>query len=493
LGGAGTVFHLFHIERHSDVSLQTQIKQQLVAAIIEGYIPANERLPPSRILARQLDVARNTIVHCYDSLKDEGYLVSRERSGYFINPVALEGRVQPPKPFEPQPSNRPDWFKRLKYRPSRQDNISKPSNWQDYPYPFIYGQIDNSLFPIHSWRECSRDATTVSAIRGWTGDYIDRDDPLLVEQIRTRLLPRRGVRVGTDNILVTVGAQHGLYLIAQLLFDSRTVIGLENPGYVDIRNIASLNHAPIESLSLDSDGLIVAENLDRCDYVYVTPSHQSPTTVTMPIDRRYELLRRASDADLIVIEDDYDSELAFSGRPVPALKSLDYDDRVIYIGSLSKTLAPGLRIGYLVGSSDLVKELRAIRRLMLRHPAVNNQRAAALFLERGHHDSLVRSLVRVYQERAHVLQSALSHYMPAARHTPVGGGSSCWIKAPEGLQARALQRLALDSGVLLEPGDIHFLPPNCPVNYFRLGFSSIATERIQPGIRTLAGIFNNMA
>ncbi|HEX9660221.1 MAG TPA: PLP-dependent aminotransferase family protein, partial [Rhodothermales bacterium] len=279
----------------------------------------------------------------------------------------------------------------------------------------------------------------------------------------------------------------------QLLFDSRTVIGLENPGYVDIRNIASLNHAPIESLSLDSDGLIVAENLDRCDYVYVTPSHQSPTTVTMPIDRRYELLRRASDADLIVIEDDYDSELAFSGRPVPALKSLDYDDRVIYIGSLSKTLAPGLRIGYLVGSSDLVKELRAIRRLMLRHPAVNNQRAAALFLERGHHDSLVRSLVRVYQERAHVLQSALSHYMPAARHTPVGGGSSCWIKAPEGLQARALQRLALDSGVLLEPGDIHFLPPNCPVNYFRLGFSSIATERIQPGIRTLAGIFNNMA
>ena len=180
------------------------------------------------------------------------------------------------------------------------------------------------------------------------------------------MLPRRGVWADPDQILITVGAQQGLYMIVKLLLKADDVLGLEDPGYVDMRNIATLNPTNIRALPVDDEGLIISKSIDDCDYIYVTPSHQSPTTVTMPLERRYQLLERASKADIVIIEDDYESEIAYSIKPTPALKSLDQNDRVLYVGSLSKTLAPGLRVGYVVGPTEIIKELRALRRLILR-------------------------------------------------------------------------------------------------------------------------------
>ncbi|WP_116474392.1 MocR-like pyridoxine biosynthesis transcription factor PdxR [Zobellella maritima] len=484
---------LFHLSTEKTTSLQQQLREQIAAAILNGNIPLDSPLPSSRKLAKQLSIARNTVVLAYEHLLDDGYLIARERSGYFVNPEILSRKVELPltEPSEPT-GHMPEWQQIFKIHPSNQHNITKPKDWQKYPYPFIYGQFDPGLFPSNNWRECCRDAVSVPAIRDWASDRFDNDDPLLIEQIRTRLLPRRGVWASADQILVTVGAQQALYMLARLLLDKDSIIGIEDPGYVDICNIAAMNPAQVRPLPLDEQGLIVDDRLNECDAIYTTPSHQCPTTVTMPLERRYQLLEKANQHNILLIEDDYESESNFKTNPIPALKSLDKNDRVIYVGSLSKTLAPGLRLGYLVGPVELIREARALRRLILRHPAANNQRSVALFLERGYHDALIMNIARAYEERWQEMAEALNEYLPSSSRQPTFGGSCYWVRGPEGLDSRLLRKEAADRGILIEPGDIHFHGEQVPLNYFRLGYSSIPANKIRPGIKALVELINDM-
>ena len=487
---------LFRLDRNAGHSLQKQIMEQIASAIIGGHIPVDRPLPSSRSLAGDLKVGRNTVILAYERLLSDGYLISRERSGYFVNPEILGGAAVNPysnanEANEPS-AHRPDWPSRFQLFPSEQHNIRKPQDWRKYPYPFIYGQIGDDLFPLNHWRECCRDGVSVRAVRDWSADSLDSDDPLLIEQIRSRLLPRRGVRANPEQILVTVGAQQALYLIAQLMLDAGRCIGLEEPGYVDVRNISRLGRAEVKSLAIDADGLIVSDELRDCDYIYVTPSHQSPTTVTMPLDRREQLLEIAADADIVLIEDDYESEFNFQSNPLPSLKSLDKHDRVIYVGSLSKTISPGLRMGYMVGPEELIRELRSLRRLMVRHPAANNQHSVALFLARGYQESLVRTLRKTYAERSQIMAKALTTHMSDLLESVSAGGSSCWIQGPGNLDTEQLAARALDCGIIIEPGTIHFQQIDPPRQYFRLGFSAIRTDQIEPGIKRLASLLHGM-
>jgi len=309
---------LFHLRRESKVPLQTQLREHLVSAILHGQLPAGSPLPSSRRLADTLDVARNTVALAYQVLVADGFLVAQERRGYYVNGDILAGRV-PRDAAEPPRASAPDWQRRFRVRPTAQRNVVKPGDWQRFRYPFIYGQIDPTLFPLGDWRECSRQALSVEAVRDWSTDRFTDDDALLVEQIRTRLLPRRGVRAAADEILVTVGAQHGPYLLATLLARPETTIGLEDPGYADARNIFALKTERLRALAVDADGLVVDDRLAGCDYVYVTPSHQMPTTANLPTARRETLLAHAARADYVVIEDDYESEINHVGPPHPAL------------------------------------------------------------------------------------------------------------------------------------------------------------------------------
>ena len=477
---------LFHLTPDSGTGLQAQLREMVVHAILGGQIPPGAPLPSCRSLASRLGIARNTVVLAYQHLVDEGYLVSRERSGYFVADDIMAGRVNVAPTLHSGAIFGPDWGARLRFNPSTQRNVSRPTDWQRFHYPFIYGQFDQALFPVADWRECAHRALSVAAIKRWASDRVDRDDPELVEQIRTRVLPRRGVWAAADQILVTVGAQHALYLLAQLLVDTRTTVGIEDPGYPDARNIYAIQTRRLVPLALDEQGLIPGPGLDDCDYVYVTPSHQHPTTVTMSIARRRELLTRAVDADFVIIEDDYEAETNYVGEATPALKSLDQSERVIYVGSLSKTLAPGLRLGFMVAPADLISEARALRRLMLRHPPANNQRAVALFLSLGHHDSLVRRLSHAYKERWQALGEALATELPESARVPTFGGTAYWVEGPTSLDARELAVGAAEQGILIEPGDVHFADPDGPRNFFRLGFSSIPVDRIRPGINALA-------
>lgn len=481
---------LIQLSFHSKVGLQAQIREMLVAAILDGHIPVGVALPSTRVLASQLGVARNTVALAYELLVHEGYLVTKSRSGHYVNPEIVAGRVALPRaPAVGEAPSRANWAKRLKGELASQRNIVKPRDWQRYPYPFIYGQFDPALLPIPGWRECSLQATSVSEMRGWAGDLVDRDDALLIEQIQTRLLMRRGVFATRDEILVTVGAQHALFLLATLLVDAKTTVGVENPGYADVRNIFASRTGNVVPLPLDEHGLALTPALDTCDYVYVTPSHQCPTNVTMPLARREALLDWARTNDRIVIEDDYEIELGLEGRAHPALTSLDRSSHVVYVSSLSKTMAPGIRSGFIVGHRDLIRELRALRRLMVRHPAANNQRSVGLFLAMGHHDALLRRLRQAYAERAQRVVLALQAHLPDVRFTTVAGASSFWLRFPEDVDTRDLAEAAARRGVLIEPGDVFFADiggRSVPRNYARLGFASIDTARIDPGIATLA-------
>jgi GntR family transcriptional regulator/MocR family aminotransferase len=486
---------LLVLDPHSDVSLQIQLRQQIADAIMRGVFPEHEPLPSSRKLSKQLNVARNTVVLAYEHLQDDGYLVAKERRGYFVNPEVLKGRadIEIPVVGAAMPSGfEPEWSKVIKSRQSDQRNISKPKNWQNYEYPFIYGQIDTDLFPTANWRECCRDSISDSDIRDWASDQLVLDDPMLVREIRTRILPRRGIWVDEDQIMITVGTQQGLYILSRLLLDHNSVMGVEDPGYTDMRNIAKLNRATVLPLAVDENGLIVDEKLSACDCVYVTPSHQSPTTVTLPLTRRHELLNLAAKENFVIIEDDYEAETSFTSEHIPALKSLDTDGRVIYAGSFSKILAPGLRLGYIVASKEVIKEAKALRRLMVRHPSANNQRSVALFISRGYYDALAAKLHKAYKKRWQLMANALEQHLPSTSTPPTFGGSSYWVEGPSNLNDQELQFLAEQHSLILEPGNIHFAGEERPSNYFRLGYSSIKSEKIEPGILLLSTLVDQL-
>jgi GntR family transcriptional regulator/MocR family aminotransferase len=480
---------LFRLDPDGPLTIQAQLRAAIVAAIADGHLAPGGSLPSSRELATRLRIARNTVVIVYQQLAEDGYLVARVRRGYFVNPAIARARPAADLAQPDARSPQPDWSPRLRLRPSTQRNISKVADWQQYEYPFIYGQFDASLFPTAEWRASCQAVLAGADALDWAQDLFTRDDPCLIEQVRDKVLPLRGVWATTEEIIITIGAQQALYLLADLLFGPSTVVGVENPGYPDARNIFSLRTQRLRPLALDGQGLVVDDALRGCRYVYATPSHQSPTTVTMPVDRRIALLRRAESDDFLVIEDDYENEASFSGLPNPALKSLDRSGRVIYVGSLSKSLAPGLRLGYVVAAPSLIAELRALRRLMVRHPTAFIQRSFAHFLALGHYDVLNRRLVAAHRERAAVLAAALAEFAPTLKPVAVAGGSAFWIEGPPWLDAQRLAEDARTERVLLEPGDVHFIGDRPPRNFFRLGYGSIPASRVREGVRRVAAVF----
>lgn len=487
-------YQLFKLNPDIPQSLQAQLRQALVKAILDNRIPVDAALPSSRELSRQLGIARNTVVLAYQHLIDENYLLAHERRGYFVNPEILDGRVESTKPkhLPTEADNASAQGPEVTVDLLSQRNIHRPLDWQRYPYPFIYGQVDSSLFPVNDWREACRLSLRVGAISQWTRDRVDSDDELLVEQIHTRVLPRRGVWADRDEILITTGAQNALFLIAQLLLDKDSVVGMEDPCYVDARNIFGLFGGKRATFPVGENGVQTDERFASCKLMYVTPSHQCPTTTTMPLTARQQLLDDATEHDVVIVEDDYESELNFVGKPTPALKSLDSKHRVIYVGSLSKTLAPGLRVGFMVGPPGFIKKARALRRLMYRHPPTNNQRTVGHFLALGHHDSALLRLSQAFRKRWETMDKALAAHAPLSAKAPAFGGSSFWVRLPEHISATKLEERAAAAGIVLNAGDNYFADRNGPKNYCRLGFSSIPEERIEAGIAKLSGIIAEM-
>ncbi|TBV04771.1 PLP-dependent aminotransferase family protein [Stutzerimonas kirkiae] len=496
--------HFFHLDFDQRRGLQEQLRESLVSAILAGGFPADEPLPSCRKLSQQLSVSRNTVALVYESLLDSGYLISRPRSGYYLHPdySAVDPEEAPPR-LAPcldigradgdGAVNAPSWCDRYKLAVGIRHGLLRPGNWRDYRYPFIYGQPIDSLFPLERWREVSRNSLRNDRDHGWLRDGFDQDDPALIEQLRTRVLPKRGIWARPDEILLTLGSQNALYLLAALLMNGDVRVGMENPGFRDALNVFELREAEVHLQEVDDQGMLVDPRLEGCDYLYVTPGHQVPTGVSMSAPRRQALLAQIRQHDQVLIEDDYDAELNFDSHPQPALKASDNSGRVIYMSSLSKAFAPGLRMGYLVADAELVGELRALRRLMYRHPPMNNQRMLAEFLAQGHYDAHLRRFREEHWRRRELLEQVMHSHLGDCRHLGSVGTGAFWLAAPEGVDTQRLAWAAAQRSVLIEPGAQFFFDARPARNFFRLGFHAIEAERIQPGIRELAQVLERQA
>ena len=472
---------MFRDLSRSGAALPAQIRHSLVAAIKQGHLSAGRRLPSSRRLAGMLGISRNTVSAAYERMVQDGVLSSHERSGVFVA-AAGTVRTAPPSPAAES------WQPRFAVHVSALHHISKPRDWQSYSYPFLFGQFDPGLFPIQAWRESAAAASSASNVNDWAGDLIDDDDPELVAQLRTLVLPRRGIWAAPDEVMITIGAQQALYLAIRLLVGPGMGVAIEEPGYPDARHMVRLAGGRLHLLAVDRSGAVPDAGLVSCSVVLLTPGHHCPTTAAMPPERRRAMMTAVRAHGLTVIEDDYDADLFQEGAVLPPLKGGDAEGRVVYIGSLSKALAPGLRLGYVAAAAPIIRELRVLRRIMLRHPPSNNQRAMAMFISLGHYRAHLRRLAQTLAARAAVMDRLLPVHMAGFRWRRGPGAASYWVAGPAGFDARVAAAAAAAQGVLIEPGDVFFDDAERGRICFRLGFSSIRTERIEEGLARLGRV-----
>ncbi|PSL18678.1 PLP-dependent aminotransferase family protein [Shimia abyssi] len=477
----------FFLSPESQGTLQAQIQQMIAEGILSGRFRKGEKLPSSRRLAAHLGVSRITVTLAYTELLANDYLTSRGRSGYFVS----DNAPVPPDFTPPEKGEETvDWSRAIGRRFTGGNTLEKPHDWASYRYPFVYGQTDPALFDHSNWRLCALQALGQKDFTALTADYFDQDDPRLVEFIARNTLPRRGIIARPEEILITLGAQNALWIAAQILLTQRRVAAIENPCYYALRDILNQSRCHVAPVDVDKNGMRPGQIPGEADVIFATPSHQCPTTATMPMARRKALLKRARAIDALIVEDDYEFEMSFLDAPTPALKSLDTDGRVIYVGSFSKSLFPGLRLGYLVGSESFIREARALRASVLRHPPGHIQRTAAYFLSLGHYDALIRRIRKALSERRAVMQTAIDENGLRVAGTGVFGGSSFWMQAPDQFDTVETAKHLQSQGVLIEPGHQFFQGPDRPTHFYRLGYSSIAASRIGDGIAKIAQAFD---
>ncbi|HHL22399.1 MAG TPA: PLP-dependent aminotransferase family protein [Aliiroseovarius sp.] len=478
---------IFFLDHDGEGTLQARIQQMVAEAILSGRLRRGEKLPSTRRLAAHLGVSRITVTLAYTELVANDFLTSRGRSGYFVSPNAPEPPVFSESRTQADTMN---WPRVIARRFSGGGTPRKPVDWRAYAYPFTYGQPDERLFDYNSWRLCAMKALGRREQAPVIRDWYDRDDPDLVDFVARHILPRRGITAGPAEILITLGAQNALWLAAQVLLDPTRRAAFEEPGYYSLRDILAQSGCRMAPVAVDRNGMQPDLVPDGTDVIFTTPSHQFPTSATMPLARRKALLRRASRLNAVIVEDDYEFEMSFLRPASPALKSLDREGRVLYVGSFSKSLFPGLRLGYLVGSPAVLGEARALRSAVLRHPPGLTQRITAHYLSLGYYDAMISRMKRAFEHRRQVMDQAISDHGLTIAGRGVYGGSSFWMRAPDGVDMGQVGDALARQEVLIEPGAPFFARSDPPLNFYRLAYSSIPADRIATGIARIAAAIN---
>ncbi|WP_374528300.1 PLP-dependent aminotransferase family protein [Novosphingobium sp.] len=483
------VLRPFSLDKSNGLCLQDQVRRGIINLVLARTWPFGYKLPSSRALAELLGVSRNTVSLAYQRLVADGYLSAVPRSGLFVAMDLNAGLISPGLVAGGEVVRRETdsfWADRL----GRGGELTRSPDWRRFAYPLVDSGFDSGLFPAEDWRE----ATTLSLKRGqiisWAG--LSDDDPVLIDEIRNKVLPRRGIYAQPDEILLTLGAQQARALCMDLLCRDGARVAVEEPGQPEIRVLAKRLGATLLPMQVDSEGLVPNERLRSCDVLVVTPSHQLPTGATLAANRRTALMEMLPGSSLVIVEDDFESETNYLDEPQPALRSFEHGGRVIYIASLNKLLDPNICLGFIVADAPVIARLRELRRLGGPPPPVNNQRAAAQFLALGHYDRMMRRLAREFHERMLSLRDALNHYMPrVVEIEPPRGGTTLWVRGPAGLDIEALAELAHERGVLFERVEPYYAG-TVPAGLFRLGVSCIAKDRIRDGISELASALSEL-
>ncbi|WP_295797263.1 PLP-dependent aminotransferase family protein [uncultured Microbulbifer sp.] len=477
---------LIVLDPAAEKSLQQQIREKLIQGILSGSIPAGHKMPSSRGMAEQLSVARNTVVLAYQQLVDDGFLVTRERSGFYVSEtVSQQGVVSHGVGELPRSGDDDRNFWRKHCNPvsvSRRALQARPANWLQYPYPFVSNEYDPRLYPGSEWRECTRDIFTAREVAQWATLGNNDDDRNLVEQICTRLLPRRGIYVEPGQILLTSGLEQACYLLGELLLGPGRKLGLVQPVAGETGEIFRRTGVQFLPLSQDADGPLLDERFRSASCLYLQPNVHNPTAVTTSLERRRQLLKQVAEQKAVVIENDCDHDFCYHGSPLPPLKSMEGGSPVIYLYQFPKIIDPGMQLAFVVAPKPVVQRLRALRyTLRERAPAVN-QRLLAKFIASGHLDAALFKITQQLRERWSALGEALMYHLPKLKVRRASCGTACWLELPENIDAAQLQVSAEQNGLLLEA-----VKDGSAV---RLGFSAIDADRIEPGVKVLARLIN---
>ncbi|MEM9556195.1 MAG: PLP-dependent aminotransferase family protein [Acidobacteriota bacterium] len=409
---AGPVFQGFELDPAASMPLHRQLHGLLRDALLSGALPAGSRLPSTRALAADLGLSRNTVTTAFDHLHDEGLIESRIGDGTYasrlLGAAAGPHRATRPKPEvtpDDPPDDRDDPSARSVSRRGRTIARSVLGRDPQRPLPFALGVPALDAFPLRTWRRI-----LTRRARSMTATDLAHGPPAGDERLRgliaRHLATARGVRCSAEQVLILPSAQLGLDLAGRVLLDPGDAVWIENPGYLGARGAFRAAGARLVPVPVDDDGLRVddAWRLDAsARLAYVTPSHQFPLGASMSLERRLQLLAWAEEDQAWIVEDDYDSEYRYDGKPAQALQGLDRADRVLYLGTFSKVVFPALRLAYLVVPERLIELFRAARFLLDGHVAPSTQAAVADFMEGGHMVAHLRRMRTLYRTRRDVL------------------------------------------------------------------------------------------
>jgi len=461
-----------HISLAGSGSLAVKVYRQLREAILDGRLRAGEALPATRELARRLSVSRNTVMSAYESLVAEGLVTGHVGAGTFVNaaPQMLGRRAPLGKVLKPR-----EIWRSLEREVAPQ---------VDPEFDFRIGVPDPKLFPWETWRR-----TVVRQLRGQrnaAGYPPPEGDPGLRAAIARYIGVSRSVSAGAEDVLVCSGAQQAFDLIGRVLVEPGACVAVEEPGYPPVREALQALGARVAPVRVDAEGLDPDALPADARLLYVTPSHQFPLGTPMSLARGMALLAWSERHGAAIVEDDYDSEFRFDGRPLEPLQSLDRCGRVLYVGTFSKVLLPTLRVGFVVAPRSLMPGLKAAKRLADSHGPLELQRALADFIEEGAFARHVRRLLRVYRERRDRLVVALERELGDALillPSTAGLHMSVYCRDPT-VDVDAWARRAVEEGVAVGPLSPYY--QSVPRAGLVLGYGLIQAARIDEGIARLA-------
>jgi GntR family transcriptional regulator/MocR family aminotransferase len=479
------------LQREGKISLQIQIFEQVRGMILEGRLRPGEPLPATRILSEQLGVSRNTISLTYERLMAEGYIESRKTRGTFVSLQIPEDVLYTATHGEARSVSRkvrrPSKVMQREFRAQMLVNPHRRKLTAD----FWVGRPDPNSFPRKAWatlvhRRLQSAGSALTEYRDVAG-LID-----LRRAIADRLRPARSIVASPDQILIVGGSQDGLNLVSRMILEPGSTAVVESPCYQGAAFLFESFGAKLVPVRIDHRGLDCSQlpNI-RNAIAYVTPSHQYPLGVTLSLERRLELLAWAAQTGSYIVEDDYDSDFRFHGAPIAALKGLDRADRVIYLGTFSKCLGAGLRLGYVVVPNDLISRARQVKTLMNNGQPWLEQAALADFMTGGGFERHVRRIRNLYLARRNALVSSLRRHFNESEIIGDEAGMHLAWRLPSHLpSAKEVEEIGLAAGVgvytLASGAAINFGPVPEGDRYLVLGFSSLSEREIEAGIAKLA-------
>ncbi|RDI97012.1 PLP-dependent aminotransferase family protein [Dyella solisilvae] len=452
---------------------------QLRCAILDGRLRAGQPLPSTRSLAESLGLSRNTVVSAYDRLLSEGYLAARHGAGYRVAAV-VPSRHASPHATGGDPRLHPRWR-----------DVAMPRPMSELPpmrHDLRACVPDASYFPYEVWRRLS-----ARALRALSREPALYDSAVgrraLREAIAGHVSFARAVSCSAEDIVVTNGAQHAFDLLARILVaPGETVLAMEDPGYGPVRRLFELAGASVAPVPVDDEGLVVERIPANARVIYVTPSHQSPLGMVISPARRHALLAFARRHGAVVIEDDYDSEFRYGGRPLDALQTLDRDGVVFYVGTFSKSLFPALRLGYVVSPPWALAALARARQLNDWHGDVLAQDTLAPFIAEGHLARHVRKMRRIYGERRQALLDALArHVGDALEPIPAEAGLHVAARLRWPVAAGTVVAEAARQGLRIESLDDNAIGDSAPHGLL-FGLGVLPAESMDEAVRVLGRV-----